>query len=142
MKTMNMLKNSLILISIFFLVACGGKESPQRPEPIKQEYRPLIVHDEETGSYTEWYPGHQQIKVTGRKNSKGERIGIWKYYSEQGVELSVAVYTNGKKDGHIVVKHPNGALHYVGEYQDDERIGEWRFYNTEGELIETINYTE
>jgi len=139
---MNMLKNSLILISIFFLVACGGKESPQRPEAPKQEFRPLITEDEETGRYTEWYPGHQQIKILGRKNPKGERIGIWKYFSEQGVELSVTVYTDGKRDGHIVVKHPNGALHYVGEYRNDEPVGEWKFYNEQGELTETKNYPE
>lgn len=135
-----MIRNSFILVLLLLISAsCGQNEAPQRPEQPKQEFRPLIV-EEENGKYTEWYPGHKQMKISGRKNAKGERAGIWRFYSEQGVELSVTVYTDGLKDGHIIVKHPNGALHYTGEYINDEPVGEWKFYNEKGELIETKLY--
>src|SRR5690554_7246255 len=99
---------------------------------IKETYRPLTVLDD-NGKYTESYPGHKQVKITGRKDKEGKRTGIWKYYSEQGTELSITLYKQGLRDGHIIVKHPNGAIHYSGEYLNDEPIGEWKFYDEQGQ---------
>lgn len=124
---------------LFVFTSCTEeKEKPKRPE-VKMEYQPLVTEDD-SGRYTEWYPGHKQLKMKGRKNINSERVGVWKYYSERGVELSINVYTNGKKNGHTIVKYPNGAIHYSGEYKNDEAIGIWKFYDEQGELIETKNY--
>ncbi|MDX1651291.1 MAG: hypothetical protein R3277_02290 [Brumimicrobium sp.] len=123
------------------IVSCSGEKENDNPENKAAATRPLIVEDE-NGRYTEWYPGHKQIKIQGRKDKEGRRDGIWKMYSPQGVELSVTVYTAGKKDGHIIVKHPNGTLHYRGEYVMDERVGEWRFYDEQGALIQREFYDE
>lgn len=131
----------LILFVGVFVVGCGETEKPKRPEPIKIENLPLITESED-GKYTEWYPGREQVKISGRYDENKGRTGIWKYYSPEGVELSVTVYMNGLRDGHTVVKHPNGALHYTGEYYEDERVGEWKFYDENGELTETIQYPE
>ncbi|RYM32334.1 hypothetical protein ERX46_13710 [Brumimicrobium glaciale] len=128
----------LVLILMVF-TACSEEEKPKRPE-VKMEYRPLVTEDD-NGKYMEWYPGHKQLKMTGRNNKNGERVGIWKYYSERGVELSITVYNNGLRDGHTVVKYPNGAVHYSGEYLNDEPIGVWKFYNEEGQLIDTKDYS-
>jgi|SRR5690554_2308322 len=130
----------LLVFALFLWSSCEDDKKPQRPEVVEQEFRPLIV--EENGRYTEWYPGHQQIKISGRKNQEGQRTGVWKYFSEQGIELSITLYNNGLKEGHTIVKHPNGALRYTGEYLNDEPIGEWKFYNEEGQLIETKKYPE
>lgn len=130
----------LLVFALFLWSSCEDDKKPQRPEVVEQEFRPLIV--EENGRYTEWYPGHQQIKISGRKNQEGQRTGVWKYFSEQGIELSITLYNNGLKEGHTIVKHPNGALRYTGEYFNDEPIGEWKFYNEEGQLIETKKYPE
>jgi|SRR5690554_1251390 len=130
-----------LAFALFLWTGCGGDEKPQRPEVKKQEYKPLVVEDE-NGNYTEWYPGHKQLKMTGRKDKEGRRSGIWKYFSEQGVELSITLYNKGLKDGHTIVKYPNGAIHYTGEYLNDEQIGEWKFYDEQGQLKETKNYSE
>lgn len=135
-----MKKYFFLVLTLLILVACTEDEKPKRPE-VKMEYRPLVSEDD-NGRYTEWYPGHKQLKITGRKNKDGERVGVWKYFSELGVELSITVYTNGLKDGHTIVKHPNGAIHYSGEYLNDEPIGIWKFYNEEGQLVETKDYSE
>jgi len=82
------------------------------------------------------------LKITGRKSKDGERVGVWKYFSERGVELSIVVYNNGKKEGHTIVKYPNGAVHYSGEYLNDEAIGVWKIYNEEGQLTETKDYSK
>jgi antitoxin component YwqK of YwqJK toxin-antitoxin module len=135
-----MMKKYLFLVLILMVfTACSEEEKPERPE-VKMEYRPLVTEDD-NGKYMEWYPGHKQLKMTGRNNKNGERVGIWKYYSERGVELSITVYNNGLRDGHTVVKYPNGAVHYSGEYLNDEPIGVWKFYNEEGQLIDTKDYS-
>ncbi|RFC53531.1 toxin-antitoxin system YwqK family antitoxin [Brumimicrobium aurantiacum] len=136
-----MVKYFFIGLLTLIMIACEEDKAPERPKPQKTEYRPLISEDN-NGKYTEWYPGHKQVKLTGRKNKDGERVGIWKYYSDRGVELSVTVYSNGKKNGHTVVKHPNGALHYSGEYVNDEPVGIWKFYDEQGKLTQTKDYSK
>lgn len=131
----------LLFVLSFVWFGCEQKEPPKRPVIEREAPKPLVVQ-EDNGKYTEWYPGRKQIKMTGRKNKEGERSGIWKYFSEQGVELSVTVYTAGKKDGHIIVKRPSGVLSYVGEYEMDEPVGIWKMYNENGELIETKDYSK
>ncbi|MFA5574473.1 MAG: hypothetical protein WC994_05400 [Brumimicrobium sp.] len=135
--------NRFLILSFFsvffFILSCESEDVKERP--IIETKKPLpLIQQTGDGRYTEWYPGHNQIKMQGRINQNGERTGIWKYYSEQGVELSVTVYTNGEKDGHIVVKRPTGVLHYTGEYVMGKEVGEWRFYNEQGELVETKIY--
>jgi antitoxin component YwqK of YwqJK toxin-antitoxin module len=133
--------NYFILFSISILLlcgSCGGNSEVTDNQNEKNEFRPLIeVID---GVYTEWYPGHKQIKIRGRQSDDGTRQGVWKSYSEAGYEASVVYYVNGKKDGYTVVYHPNGALHFRGEYRMDEKVGLWSFYDENGELAEEINF--
>jgi antitoxin component YwqK of YwqJK toxin-antitoxin module len=126
------------ILGVFFLVMASCSEKPVEEESQVETYRPLI--EVKDGVYTEWYPGHKQVKIKGRQTDAGERDGIWKHYTENGFEAAVTVYNNGKKDGHIVVYHPNGALYYRGEYRKDEQVGLWSFYDEEGNLVEEINY--
>lgn len=128
---------SLILISLF-LINCSNNKAENNQEKQEEKVRELI--ELKDGIYTEWYPGHKQIKVRGRQDEDEKRQGIWKLYGEDGTELSITIYTDDKKDGHIVVRHPNGAVRYVGEYIMDERVGEWRFYNEQGDLIKTEDF--
>ncbi|MCC5922795.1 MAG: hypothetical protein JJT77_03330 [Crocinitomicaceae bacterium] len=112
-----------------------AEEVEEQTAPLE---RPLIT--EEDGIYTEWYPGHQQIKIKGRKDDNGEKTGIWKMYTPRGVEKSITVYNAGKRDGHIVVRHDNGAIHYTGEYEMDVRVGEWKFYDENGTFVSSEDF--
>ncbi len=127
----------LALISSSLLVACTSEKVEE--SPVKKEERPLI--EEVDGIYTEWYAGHKQVKVKGRKDTQGRKQGVWKMFTEDGYELSIQTYRNGKKHGAAVVYHPNGALHYSGEYDEDERIGEWKFYDEMGDLVTIENFS-
>lgn len=134
-----------ILLVLFVFFSCeNGEKSKSHKDNQKTEQqneRPLKITDE-NGNIKEWYPGHKQLKMSGRKDKDGKRTGIWRYYSEQGVELSVTVYNHGVKDGHIIVKHPNGAVYYVGEYLKGEPIGVWEFYDENGNLTQTKDYSK
>jgi antitoxin component YwqK of YwqJK toxin-antitoxin module len=135
-RRQKLLKLSFLFITSFLFFSCG--EEKQEEKPLKEEKRPLVT--EEDGVYTEWYPGHKQIKVKGRKNAEGKKEGVWKMFTEDGYDLSIQTYKDGKRDGAVIVYHPNGALHYSGDYENDERVGTWKFYNEMGELVNTENF--
>lgn len=136
----------LVLISSF-LFACDTDKSKReaernarKSEVIEASQLPLIV-ESENGEYIEWYPGRKQMKIKGRKDEEGRRVGIWKAYFENGVEQSILTYNKeGQRDGIYIVRYPNNLLHYRGEYEADEPVGEWLFYDEEGNLTETKDY--
>ncbi len=88
----------------------------------------------------EWYPGRKQIKIEGGLDRENRRHGTWYFYNEKGREMSMTTYTNGRKQGFSIVKHPNGTIHYSGEYNNDEKVGLWKFYNEKGEMVNEVNY--
>lgn len=110
------------------LLSCTDQQTtPTKQEPAAEQ---LVVI--KNGAYKEWYVGKKQIKYEGELSQKGARQGKWNYYSEKGTLLSFTFYTEGKKNGHSVVKYPNGKIHYYGQYENDKMIGEWVTYNEKG----------
>ncbi len=132
MKIFNIIGFSLLLS------ACSeGSPSPQK-ETVKKETEDLVqVKD---GVYTEWYPGKKQIKFKGGQDEKHKRHGIWIFYSEDGKELSVTIYEHGVREGFSVVKYPNGAIHYRGEYLHDQTVGIWTMYDEKGKVISETDF--
>lgn len=129
---------ALIFGTLIFGCDTSEKTDDKEVEKEQSETQPLEVL--ENGVYTEWYPGRKQIKVRGRKTKEGEKDGVWRSYNSEGYEMSIVVYKNGEKHGHVIVYHPNGAVYYSGEYEYGERVGEWKFYNEKGALVKEENY--
>tara|TARA_B100000508_G_C11465858_1_gene282491 strand:+ start:37409 stop:37837 length:429 start_codon:yes stop_codon:yes gene_type:complete len=132
----------VLIILLVALISCNENKDEGKEKENEQnieQYQALKTLDR-NGRYTEWYPGHKQIKIKGRKDEEGRRQGIWKLFTKDGIELSVTVYTDGKKNGHIIVRYPTGIVRYAGRYDMDERVGEWKFYDQSGQLIKTENY--
>ncbi len=126
------MKLALYTLLLFFIaVSCTDKKVEDSAEKSKTEKLTEIKN----GRFTEWYPGKKQIKFQGMLTKKGDRNGKWSFYSEIGNELSFTVYENGKKEGFTVVKYPNGAIHYTGEYKNDKSIGIWKTYDEKGKLV-------
>lgn len=124
----------IVLFSFLLLLitpACTNKKSDNSVEKLKTEKLTEIKN----GNFTEWYPGKKQIKFQGMLTKKGDRNGKWIFYSETGNELSFTVYENGKREGFTVVKYPNGAVHYSGEYKNDKSVGIWKTYDEKGKLV-------
>ncbi|MDA8910680.1 hypothetical protein N9I21_02695 [Crocinitomicaceae bacterium] len=88
----------------------------------------------------EWYPGKKQLKIEGGLDRQNRRHGTWYYYNEEGGEMSMTTYTNGRKQGFSIVKHPNGAIYYTGEYDTDKKVGQWKFYDEKGKKVNEVNY--
>lgn len=146
---------SLVFIFMLLLSSCG--ETPEHSDvendkkneldttnsiQIKEDIiKEKLKNVEIKGNiFNEYYPGTKKIKFQGPQDDHGERHGKWSYFSEDGKELSMTVYDHGKKHGHSIVKYPNGAIHYVGEYSDDKPVGVWKTYSVTGELTKEKDY--
>jgi antitoxin component YwqK of YwqJK toxin-antitoxin module len=116
---------------LFIAVSCTDKKEEETTKKPKTEKLTEIKN----GRFTEWYPGKKQIKFQGMLTKKGDRNGKWTFYSETGNELSMTVYENGKREGFTIVKYPNGAIHYTGEYKNNKTVGIWKTYDEKGKLV-------
>jgi antitoxin component YwqK of YwqJK toxin-antitoxin module len=123
------MKQIFALLMMAMLFGCAEEvEKQQTPE--KEE----ILVEIKNGMYTEWYPGKKQIKYIGGQDEVQRRNGVWTFYGQDGKELSVTMSDHGLREGFTVVKYPNGALHYRGEYSKDKTVGIWTTYNEKGEF--------
>ncbi len=126
--------NFIFILTLLVLgFSCQNKEKDKQTKPAVKE-KLVEIKD---GHYKEWYPGKKQLKYEGELSEKGAREGKWNFYSEQGNLQSFTFYEAGKKNGHSVVKYPNGKIHYYGQYKDDQMIGEWVTYDEKGN--KTVN---
>lgn len=116
---------------LFITASCTDNKVEETTKKPKTEKLTEIKN----GRFTEWYPGKKQIKFQGMLTKKGDRKGKWTFYSETGNELSFTIYENGKREGFTVVKYPNGAIHYTGEYKNDKTVGVWKTYDEKGKLV-------
>ena len=117
----------LIVAFTFIAVSCGETE-----EPVKKE-DPQSLVEVKDGIYTEYYPGRKAVKFRGPQNEQEQRDGRWFFYAENGTELSMTEFSDGKRNGASFVRYPNGQMHYYGEYQNDVQVGIWVTYNAAGE---------
>lgn len=128
--------NKIIGFIVFLILisSCENEDSK------KQIVKPEKLIEVKNGVYTEWYAGKKQIKFLGALDEKGNRDGKWVFYSENGTESSICGYEKGLKNGFSIVKYPNGALHYRGEYRDNKMIGIWSSYDEKGAILSNKDY--
>jgi antitoxin component YwqK of YwqJK toxin-antitoxin module len=129
------MKNLLLFVVLLFAASCTDG-SDEKPKKEKEE----VLIEIKDGIYHEWYPGKKQVKYKGGQDENKKRHGVWTFYSEGGNELSVTNYEHGLREGFSIVKHPNGALHYRGEYHNDQTVGIWSTYNEKGEFISETDF--
>ncbi len=128
------MKNIVILFwSLLLLVSCNDTPQPEQKKDVAPKKENLV--DVRDGVFTEWYPGRKQIKFQGPQDEKMERHGKWSYYAPDGTELSFTIYEHGKKEGFTIVKHPNGRVHYRGEYKNDKPVGLWTTFDEQGKKV-------
>ena len=126
-----------IIIPLFIalvLASCTTKKATKKQ--VKSENLIEVKH----GVYSEWYPGKKQLKFHGSIDKNGNRDGKWVFYSENGNEQSITVYNHGMREGFSLVKYPNGAMHYRGEYRNDQMVGVWTTYDEKGKVISEKDY--
>ncbi len=130
----------LAFILLFGLIACN---SNNEIEAIPAETAPeeLVVTD--GNSFKEYYPGKKQLKMEGSFDDDKNRHGIWKFYAENGVLISITEYQKGIRSGLSMVYFANGKLNYKGEYENDKPVGIWKMYDEKtGKLTTEKNYDQ
>ena len=124
---------TLFLLTSILLVSCDDSKNANSDENPKEKKEELV--EVKDGYFKEWYPGKKQVKFQGPQDEKGRRHGKWSFYSENGTELSFTLYEHGLREGHTVVKYPNGMIHYRGEYLHDQTVGIWTTYDEKGNVL-------
>ncbi len=94
------------------------------------------------GVYTEYYPGATRIKLKGLLDDKKNRQGVWDYYAENGVHLSMMEYRDGLKHGVFFQRYKTGIIKRTGNYKNDKQIGEWVEYNESGIRSDIKEFTD
>ena len=142
------MKYLLIISSIVFIYSCSEKVQSESLNKIQKEKTEEVVIDKtnliknDGDFYTEYYPNGVSIKFRGPQDKEKKRHGKWLYFSPEGLELSMTMYSHGKKHGHSIVHYPNGSIYYLGEYEMDEKIGIWKSYDRNGAITSEKNYSE
>lgn len=131
------MKQLLFFTLIIFLCSCSEHNAEKEIKEIKT---PEVLTEVKNGIYTEYYPGKKQVKIRGYQDSNKVRNGKWTYHSIEGKELSITYFENGLREGHTIVKRPNGVLNYVGEYRNDQMVGVWKFYDEKGNVKREKDY--
>ncbi|MEY5133267.1 MAG: hypothetical protein RLZZ198_1271 [Bacteroidota bacterium] len=126
----------LIIPALIALIVASCTTKNATKKQVKSENLIEVKH----GVYSEWYPGKKQLKFHGSIDKKGNRDGKWVFYSENGNEQSITVYNKGVREGFSLVKYPNGAMHYRGEYRNDQMVGVWTTYDEKGKVISEKDY--
>ena len=132
------MKYCIVLSLMILAVSCTTeKEETTKKEPVIEN---LIEYKD--GIYTEYYPGRKKIKMRGAQDKNKVRDGKWVLLSPSGKELSITFFEKGLREGHTIVKYPNGSLNYVGEYLHNDQVGIWKFYDEKGKLIREEDYSQ
>jgi antitoxin component YwqK of YwqJK toxin-antitoxin module len=136
----------LIALSLFIIGCSSEPEAPETPKTEtpqiqqKSDNKIKAPTDElveiKGKMFTQYYPGKKNIEFQGPQDAEQRRHGKWSFYSESGEEMSTTMYSHGVRHGHMIVKHDNGVISYVGEFKDGMKVGIWKTYTRQGELIE------
>jgi antitoxin component YwqK of YwqJK toxin-antitoxin module len=128
------MKILVLLLTLLALASCYSEDGNEQKVPEEN-----LIEDK-NGLYKEYYPGKKQVKFRGEHDDEHRRNNKWSFYSEEGKELSITFFKHGLRDGHTIVKYPNGTLRYVGEYSKDQQVGVWKMYGEDGQLTQEKDY--
>ena len=153
-KKIAMNKLAIVLISMLFLVSCGG----DGPKEVKLDESEKIVSSCVNGSpqivrelkktesgvesvyEKEYYEDGHLLKEGPIENN--QRHGYWKTYYRNGNIWSEGSYKNGLRQDTVRSYYPDGTLKYVGVFDKNQKTGTWLFYDEDGKLKESQVYMQ
>lgn len=127
----------LLLLCCVFLVSCKTK--------INQYVKDDHDTDKRNGKWREEYSSNEGVLIATGKYKKGEKIGVWKMFSNDKLFQKDKI----RRDITKTKKYfPNGKIMEKGqsklEISQNERhwfyFGDWKFYNDRGELLYIKKY--
>lgn len=80
-------------------------------------------------------------RVVGDYDADGLRVGVWRFWSEDGKLAREVEYLAGVREHAAREWHPNGAPAVEGFYVAGEREGRWRWWDTNGRSAGEVAYS-
>lgn len=119
------------------------------------------VGEKKSGRWIYFFNNYEK-STEGTYDDKGEKVGIWKYYFDNGalqsvVDMGTGEYTyyfaSGKKDKHyffrdegvqgaVEIYHPTGELKEKSNYKNGKRHGKIEVFYPSGNLDIVYNYVD
>lgn len=120
----------------------------------------LLAQSRKEGTYLMPVNAHDTVKHRNFLDAKGNKLGLWQYYSQEGF-LSLTVnfknnkrqgeyvryqsntnlvfekgsYLNGYKHGSYERYYSDGSIRVKGTYENGEKVGEWLYYHKESGTV-------
>ena len=91
------------------------------------------------GGFVQRY-GNGRPRVAGDYDADGLRVGIWRFWNEDGRLAREIEYLAGVREHAAREWHPNGAPAVEGFYVAGEREGRWRWWDARGQLTGESSY--
>lgn len=91
------------------------------------------------GTKTINYPSGKVAEISNYKN--GVRNGVYKKFTENGIELEDSFYSNGELDGISTFKAPDGLVVAKGSFKQGKKVGVWLFY-ANGKLVSKDDFNK
>ena len=91
------------------------------------------------GTKTINFPSGKVAEISNYKN--GIRYGVYKKFTEDGVELEDSFYINGELDGITTFKGPDGLVVAKGLFKQGKKVGIWMFYEN-GKLVSKDDFNK
>jgi len=92
------------------------------------------------GTFTARWDNGQQ-RVGGDYDADGLRVGVWRFWNEDGKLAREVEYLSGIRERAAREYHPNGALAVEGFYVAGEREGQWRWWDANGRITRETAYS-
>ena len=94
------------------------------------------AESEELTPHIEYY-SNGNVSMKGQKNSKGQREGIWEWFSVNGNIRWRTPYKEGKEDGIEEWFYENGKIYWRASYKEGKRDGIVECFDEQGNISKT-----
>jgi len=91
------------------------------------------------GTKTINYLSGKVAEISNYKN--GVKNGVYKKFTESGIELEDSFYSNGELDGTSTFKAPDGLVVAKGLFKQGKKVGVWYFY-VNGKLVSKDDFNK
>ena len=103
---------------------------------------PVIVktfYNNSDSVFVQFFTLQGEVKTEGFLNNK-KRVGVWKYFNQNGKVISKENYEDGVLQGEQFVYYPDGQLTAISRYKNGSLEGISSKFSSKNILIEEITY--
>ena len=132
-----MIKKIILLFAVLLITGCTNLENQMKDT----ENAIFAVNKKNTGKVIALYPDKEKIKTYGTLVN-GRLHGKYFEFYENGSQLLVLNYNNGKQNGPAEKYYPNGNIEIEGTMKNDLADGKFTFFYEDGTRQSVKNFKQ